>query len=83
MNRRQTKICKYLGFVLRHHPEAIGIQPEAYGWVEIDALVANANAAGKSITRELVLQVVELDERKAFVISDDGQRIRAVVGNAN
>ncbi|QDV58866.1 RNA 2'-phosphotransferase [Rosistilla oblonga] len=82
MNKRLTKICKYLTFVLRHHPEAIGIQLEPYGWVEIDKLVQNANAAGKSITREHVQQVVEQDEEKAFAISEDGMKIRAVLGPA-
>lgn len=83
MNRRLTKISKYLGFILRHHPEAIGLQLEPYGWLEIDALIANANASGKSITRELVLQVVAEDEEQAFALNDDGSRIRAVKGVAN
>ncbi|QDS88577.1 RNA 2'-phosphotransferase [Rosistilla ulvae] len=83
MNKRLTKICKYLSFILRHHPEAIGVQLEAYGWLEIDTLLKNANAAGKSITREQVLQVVELDEEQAFAISEDGSRIRAVRGHSN
>mgnify|MGYP000300305435 CR=1 FL=1 len=50
MNRRLTKISKYLSFVLRHHPEAIGLELDAERWASVDQLVKNANANGKSIT---------------------------------
>ena len=76
MNRRLTRISKYLSFILRHHPETIGLELDSERWANVDELVKKANANGKSITLEQVQQVVALNERKIFVLSSDGLRIR-------
>lgn len=76
MNRRLTKVSKYLSFILRHHPEAIGLELDAERWANVDELVKNANSNGKSITREQVQEVVALNELKIFDLSEDGLRIR-------
>jgi putative RNA 2'-phosphotransferase len=77
MNNRLTKISKYLSFVIRHHPESIGLELDADRWASLDELVKKANSSGKSITLKQVQDVVELDEQKMFALSDDGLRIRA------
>jgi putative RNA 2'-phosphotransferase len=78
MNKRLTKISKYLSFILRHNPAAIGLQLDPEGWLSIDELIKHANAAGKSITRDQVQQVVATSEEQRFVLSDDGLCIRAI-----
>lgn len=42
---------KFLGLVLRHQPQTIGLTLDDAGWVEIDVLLAKA-AAGRSLTRQ-------------------------------
>lgn len=76
MNRRLTKISKYLSFILRHHPEKIGLKLDAERWASVDELLKKANASGKTITLEQIKNVVAMNERKIFVLSDDGLRIR-------
>ena len=76
MNRRLTKISKYMSFILRHHPETIGLELDSERWASVEELVAKANASGKSITLEQVQQVVAQNEQKIFALSDDEQRIR-------
>lgn len=78
MNRRLTKISKYLTFVLRHEPESIGLKLEPEGWLVAATLVRNANAHGKSITLEQLHEVVEKSEEKRFELSEDALKIRAV-----
>jgi len=78
MNKRLTKISKFLSFVLRHEPQSIGMQLESGGWLNIDELIKNANANGKSITLAQVHEVVASGDEKRFVVSDDGLRIRAL-----
>ena len=34
------KIGKYLCFILRHHPEKIGITLDEHGWADVDELLA-------------------------------------------
>ncbi|BED47418.1 hypothetical protein VEE63_35960 [Escherichia coli] len=38
---------KFLSFVLRHKPEAIGIVLDREGWADIDKLILCAQKAGK------------------------------------
>ena len=76
MNRRLTKISKYLSFILRHHPESIGLKLDADRWAVLDDLITKANASGKKLTAEQVTNVVALNEHKIFTLSEDGLRIR-------
>ena len=78
MNNRLTKISKYLSFILRHHPEKIGLTLDAERWASVDELVKNANSNGKSITLTQGQDVVRLNEEKIFDLSDDGLRIRCI-----
>lgn len=77
MNKRLTKISKYLSFVLRHEPQSIGLELDPDRWANVEELVAKANISGKSVTSDQVHQVVSLNEKKIFEVSDDGLRIRA------
>ena len=76
MNKRLTKISKYLSFILRHEPESIGLKLDADRWANVEELVEKANASGKNFTQAQVEQVVALNEQKIFSLSDDGLRIR-------
>lgn len=78
MNKRLTKISKYLSFILRHEPQAIGMKLDAEGYLNIQDLVTNANASGKSITVEQVHQVVAASDEQRYALSEDSLRIRAV-----
>lgn len=76
MNKRLTKISKYLTYILRHEPHSIGMKLDEEGFLNVEELVKNANASGKTITSDQVKQVVALQEQKLFTLSDDGTRIR-------
>lgn len=77
MNRRLTRISKYLTFILRHQPESIGLQLDADRWARVDELVSSANASGKTLTEAQVRDVVAQNELQIFALSEDGSRIRA------
>ena len=42
-------ISKFLSYILRHHPESIGITLDSDGWVEINLLLAQAQKHGRRI----------------------------------
>jgi putative RNA 2'-phosphotransferase len=75
-------LSKFLSFVLRHKPDAIGLALDAQGWVSIDELVQKGNAAGTRFGRDDLLQVVETSDKKRFSVSADGLRIRAAQGHS-
>jgi putative RNA 2'-phosphotransferase len=82
MSKQHTEISKFLSFVLRHKPEAIGLVLDAEGWADIDLLIASANQSGQALTRPLLQEVVEANGKKRFTVSGDGLRIRAAQGHS-
>lgn len=60
---------KFLSFVLRHKPEAIGIVLDREGWADIDKLILCAQKAGKRLTRALLDTVVATSDKKRFSYS--------------
>ncbi|MGX5217641.1 RNA 2'-phosphotransferase [Pseudomonas segetis] len=83
MNKKQRdEISKFLSYVLRHEPHAIGIQLDSNGWANIDELIQGAQKDSRILDRESIQEVVDTNEKKRFSISDDGQRIRAAQGHS-
>jgi RNA:NAD 2'-phosphotransferase (TPT1/KptA family) len=82
MSKHLSEVSKFLSYVLRHQPDAIGITLDVEGWTEISALIAAAGNCAKQIDHELILAVVTTSDKKRFAISEDGLRIRAVQGHS-
>ena len=82
MSKQSTEVSKFLSYVLRHEPHAIGLTLDREGWAEIDALIGGAQQAGHALDVELIRAVVGSSDKKRFALSDDGQRIRAVQGHS-
>ena len=51
LKEKQLKsISKFLSFILRHHPEQIGITLDKDGWVDIDTLLTQVNHPERGFT---------------------------------
>jgi putative RNA 2'-phosphotransferase len=83
MSKHLTDTSKFLSYVLRHEPQAIGLTLTSEGWADIDALIAGAKAAGRELDLALIQAVVSSNDKKRFALSDDGLRIRAVQGHSS
>lgn len=75
-------VSKFLSYVLRHEPQAIGLTLDSEGWTNVDALVAAAVQHGHTLDRALIEQVVATSDKKRFALSPDGSSIRAVQGHS-
>lgn len=87
-------VSRFLSRVLRHEPELLGLRIDARGWVAVDELLQKLNRASRTLgalkrvrmlpqlTRELLLEVVEKNDKQRFALSGDGRRIRAVQGHS-
>lgn len=75
---------KFLSLVLRHKPDAIGLELDEQGWANIDELISNANQSGEitDLDRALIQKIVDTNDKQRFIISDDGQYIRANQGHS-
>jgi putative RNA 2'-phosphotransferase len=82
MRNRLIETSKFLSYVLRHQPEAIGITLNSEGWIEISKLIVAAANYGKQLDRDLIQTVVATNDKKRFAISEDGLHIRAVQGHS-
>lgn len=82
MSKQHAEISKFLSYVLRHQPDAIGITLDREGWANIDLLIDAAAKDGKQLDRDIIQAVVNSSEKKRFAVSDDGLRIRAVQGHS-
>ncbi len=77
-----NKISKFLSYVLRHKPEAIGIQLNAEGWISVEELIDAANKDGNNLNRALLDEVVFTNDKQRFAYSADGLSIRANQGHS-
>lgn len=48
-NESPSDTSKFLSYVLRHEPQAIGLQLDSEGWANLDALIAGAAASGRRL----------------------------------
>ncbi|HEX4965395.1 MAG TPA: RNA 2'-phosphotransferase [Thermoanaerobaculia bacterium] len=82
MSTSIVQVSKFLSYVLRHEPAAIGLVLDEAGWASITELIALSRATGKPLTRELIEHVVATNDKQRFAISGDGERIRANQGHS-
>ncbi|PMS15973.1 RNA 2'-phosphotransferase [Trinickia dabaoshanensis] len=81
--KQLDELSKYLSYILRHEPHAIGLQLDTEGWADIDALISCSDKHGRAIERSMIEVVVETNNKKRFALSEDGRRIRAVQGHSS
>ncbi|GLQ43072.1 RNA 2'-phosphotransferase [Dyella nitratireducens] len=75
-------ISKFLSLVLRHDPEAIGLQLDKNGWANVDDLIRLANARGRKLDRRIITDIVASSDKQRFTLDDAGVRIRANQGHS-
>ena len=83
-SKKLNQASKFLSFVLRHKPEAIGLQLDANGWAAIKSLIdkTNEDPSNPILSHDLVIEVVNTSDKKRFAISEDGLSIRANQGHS-
>jgi len=74
------RISKYLSFILRHQPDSIGLELSDEGWANIKELISKTRKF--KLTREVINTVVETNDKKRFLFSEDGERIKANQGHS-
>jgi putative RNA 2'-phosphotransferase len=78
-----TNTSRFLSEILRHKPEKIGLQLDAQGWARIDDILSKApTLKGMALTRTLIDRAVAENDKKRFLISEDGAMIRALQGHS-
>lgn len=77
-----TKLSKQLSYILRHHPEHIGISLDQNGWVSVATLLTQMNAYNYPVTPGLLEEIVATNSKKRFAFNNDKTMIRASQGHS-
>lgn len=71
---------KFLAYVLRHNPDALGLQPDGAGWVPTDALLTALAVHGRPLSPDRLDRLVAGLDKQRFEARDG--RIRAAQGHS-
>lgn len=83
LSEKETKrISKFLSYVLRHHPELIGISLDEKGWTAVDLLLEKTNAFGIQINFEILNDIVATNNKRRFTFNENFELIRASQGHS-
>lgn len=77
-----VKHSKFLSLVLRHRPDKIGLELDSSGWVAVEDLLQKLNRNGQPIDFQMLVKVVEQNDKQRFAFSEDRSRIRANQGHS-
>ena len=78
----RTAASKFLSYVLRHEPMAVGIALDPCGWVAVDVLLDACARAGHRLSKAELEEVVAISPKQRFAFSEDKERIRANQGHS-
>lgn len=76
-----TKISKHLSYVLRHHPESIGIKLDKNGWADVNLIIKNSQEKIE-FTFEDLEEVVRTSDKQRFKFNEDKTKIIANQGHS-
>jgi putative RNA 2'-phosphotransferase len=82
VDEKLVRAGKFMSLVLRHRPDKIGLLLDDNGWAKIEDLVACSQRANVRLSRDLIREIVATNDKKRFVLSADGERVRAAQGHS-
>lgn len=77
-----TKLSRFLAYILRHNPSAVGITLDEHGWANVDGLIISVQNAGRNINIKILEEIVASDEKGRFSFNEDKSKIRASQGHS-
>lgn len=80
MNDDLTATSKFLSYVLRHNPAAIGAELDENGWIDIETLLAAAASHDRPVSPGMLRQILNAPGKRRF--ETRGAQIRAAHGHS-
>lgn len=80
---KSDEISKYLSYILRHNPDAVGVDIDEHGWVDVEDLIIGVRKYKyPSFNMEMLRDIVNTDEKQRYSFGEDGYKIRANQGHS-
>lgn len=80
--RDDVKLGRFLSLVLRHEPQAAGIQLDEHGWADVEELLNGVRCTGREIDRETLERIVRENNKRRYSFNGDHSKIRANQGHS-
>ena len=77
----QDNAGKFIAFILRHHPEAIGMKLDEHGWARTEDLIAGI-AKSRPFDMQMLEEIVRTDSKQRYSFNEDKTLIRANQGHS-
>lgn len=79
---KKDKLSVFISLVLRHKPDAAGIQLDEHGWANVEELISGINSTGRKIDMKILEEIVASDEKGRYSFNEDMSLIRANQGHS-
>ena len=79
--RHQDNTGKFIAFILRHHPESIGMKLDEHGWACTEDLIAGI-AKSRPFDMQMLEEIVRTDSKQRYSFNEDKTLIRANQGHS-
>ena len=79
--RHQDNTGKFIEFILRHHPESIGMKLDGHGWARTEDLIAGI-AKSRPFDMQMLEEIVRTDSKQRYSFNEDKTLIRANQGHS-
>lgn len=77
--RHQDNTGKFIAFILRHHPESIGMKLDGHGWARTEDLIAGI-AKSRPFDMQMLEEIVRTDSKQRYSFNEDKTLIRQTRG---
>ena len=77
-----VRLGRFLSLVLRHNPQAAGIELDGHGWADVNELLSGVRHTGRRIDKETLERIVRENNKRRYSFNEDHTRIRANQGHS-
>ncbi|WP_294578051.1 GNAT family N-acetyltransferase [uncultured Thomasclavelia sp.] len=77
-----TRLGRFICYVLRHRPDAIGIKLDCHGWADVSELISGIRKKGYFINGGLLEEIVAQDNKQRYHYNEDKTKIRCAQGHS-
>ena len=77
-----TNISKFISLVLRHKPEEANLVLDKHGYARTSELVAAVKKKYPEFNKDILIEIVETDDKQRYSFKDNGKLIRANQGHS-
>lgn len=76
------RVSKFISLVLRHKPQEANLVLDKYGYARTSELVAGVKKKYPEFNKDILIKIVETDEKQRYSFKDNGKLIRANQGHS-